>query len=65
VTHLQYKITINSGLDHNEEPQISFSMDEDTHTFLETMSTDNNITVGELVASFLMGAKFTTASYVN
>jgi hypothetical protein len=65
VANLQYNININAGLDHNEEPEISFSMNEETHNFLADIAAQNNITVGEFVATTLMGANFSNVPYVN
>lgn len=42
------------------EPEISFTMDEQTEIFLEQIASYNNITIGEFVASILVNQTFET-----
>ena len=42
------------------EPEISFTMDEQTESFLEEIASFNNITIGEFVASILVNQSFET-----
>lgn len=61
----QYNIRIHGGIDFNDQPEISFSMDDDTHHFLAEIADYNEITVGEFVAATLMGADFTESKMLN
>lgn len=49
-----YNININAGVNEMDEPQISFTMDEDTATYLEEIASHNGITIGEFVAAILV-----------
>jgi len=65
VADKNYQIRIHGGLGFTDQPEISFSMDEDTHNFLAAIANYNEITVGELVATTLMGADFTESKMLN